>query len=380
MRLGVVVGSLLLASCTPTTPTSLRHAIPLPSDDGQLSECKIAKNQLAPLVVEWPAVNKVSLASVASEGIVVVRYDGCRMKVLSECAVQGSYAFDETPVARDGFDLKTKQDLYARLPLGAVSLSGELKGDAQLRVDYVATGVRRSDIRNLRFAELPTRCDGATHFVRKMVVGAYRLSRSQSTAVGASVGALGGEARGDSHALSSVLKQDGRLEDCTTGKVPAAERPCQAVVQLELGTIEGVPAEEAPAPMATAPADAEPAPANAQHAPEDSPPQSAWRRMGAYGLGGLGLALTATGVYFGTQAKSKAEEVVAAARWTSRLDEEGKAAERNMYACYGIAAAALVGSVVLFMSGSRTESRPSSVSVVPSLWPGGGGLLVGAGF
>ena len=55
------------------------------------TKCYVKASQRKPLVVEWRAEDRAELETQARKGLVVVRYDGCEMEVLSRCKGPGQY-------------------------------------------------------------------------------------------------------------------------------------------------------------------------------------------------------------------------------------------------------------------------------------------------
>jgi len=200
-------------------------------------QCKAAADAGRPMLVEWPATEKAALQSAAKRGVVVVRYDGCRLKLLDRCDAGGGYAFTETSRSRDGFTVRDRSELYARLPLGAVKLEAELGEETSLELTYVAVGTRDADVDAIPAARLSGSCEGATHFVRGMVVGAYELARARTGEVGAGAGVAGAGLGGKQESSRHVIRGDGNLEACLDHATPADDTRCQAVVQLVLAPI-----------------------------------------------------------------------------------------------------------------------------------------------
>ena len=88
--------------------------------------CRSAARHSAPLVTEWPAAEKANLEALLRRGGVAVAYSGCELHVLTECRAPGAYAWMRTTPANDVLEIEGADELYAKLPLGAVSLEGEL--------------------------------------------------------------------------------------------------------------------------------------------------------------------------------------------------------------------------------------------------------------
>src|ERR1700722_18017002 len=57
------------------------------------TKCSVARSQSQPLIVEWPSAVRVELEAVARRGQVVVRYEGCEMRVLPRCRVPEKYGW-----------------------------------------------------------------------------------------------------------------------------------------------------------------------------------------------------------------------------------------------------------------------------------------------
>lgn len=195
--------------------------------DDQVATCKVAKDPLNPMVVEWPGTSKVDLEATSQQNVVIVSYRGCALKVLTGCTAKGKYDFVATTPTRDEIVMGSSSELYASLPLGAAALKGELESGSSLKLEYVAVGQR--------VAKAPTDlqgdCEGATHFVRSITVGAYELDVQAATGAGvqAGVGSAGAGAKHE-EALRR-LRGAGDVSTCTASKAKGA---CGAVLQLGL--------------------------------------------------------------------------------------------------------------------------------------------------
>ncbi len=115
------------------------------ADPTPLAKCQVKKSQASPLVTEWPASEKAHLEGMLSERTVVVSYSGCELRILDGCRVQGGYKFTRTSLANDTIEISDADELYAKLPLGAVSLEGELEKTGRLAVRTTVAGQLRLD-------------------------------------------------------------------------------------------------------------------------------------------------------------------------------------------------------------------------------------------
>jgi hypothetical protein len=233
-----------------------------------VQQCKVTNSVERPMLAEWPATEKAALHTNAQRGVVVVRYDGCRLKMLEKCKAESGYKFNETPRAKDGFTVKNKSELFTKLPLGAVSLEGTISQGNTLSMTYVAVGTRTAQVDEVTNAELSGSCDGATHYVRSMIVGAYELSSEKAAGGGAGI-EVGSAGAGGSHTeQSNLLKSDGDISSCVDRETPATDSGCQAIIQLVLEPIS----ETGSQPESTSPEPPQPTP---QEAPPPAPQAAA---------------------------------------------------------------------------------------------------------
>lgn len=92
------------------------------------------------------------------------------------------------------------------------------------------------------------------------------------------------------------------------------------------------------------------------------------KRFAGYAVGGAGVILVATGVYFGAKARRLGDEVsdecADGCDWNlvKDKDAEGKSAETTQYVLYGVGAAALAAGAVLWWMGNKE----SQVTVAPT--------------
>lgn len=137
-----------------------------------------------PDLLNLTPAERAGFVSVRRQGVAVVRYEqnGCdvRLELLGNCLVQAQYQFvpyweQDTKSAHDA------KDLYAKLPVGALSVAGKLKGERALRADYMLAGMAQLPI-GYRFdaSHLVGDCGGATHVVTRMYLGGFTLAAGES--------------------------------------------------------------------------------------------------------------------------------------------------------------------------------------------------------
>jgi hypothetical protein len=226
--------------------------------------CEVGKDNDRPFVVEWDSTDLASFESKAQRDLVFVKVDGCNLKVLDcrDDGIPGKYgSYDATRWTSgsvEGFDIKNEGELYAKLPLGAVSLAGQVQAGNQLHLKYFVSGttpalrntVYRGDVKENAL------CKDATHFVAGFDLGAFEVTTSEHNAEKGEVGfqALGG---GASHSHEqSHLKNAGKLDDCTAETAKELSR-CKVPIRLALRSLTD---GDNPSPPQNAPVVAPPVP------------------------------------------------------------------------------------------------------------------------
>jgi hypothetical protein len=169
------------------------------------------------------------------EGAVVVAYSGCSLKLLPACRARGSYTWRRTTPATDVIEIRDADELYAKLPLGAVSLEGELKQSGRLAVQTTVSGqmqLRDFDANQLR---KDNNCQGATHVLSALSIGAFKLHSGGETSGRGGVQVAGiGTGTGSSERAESVLREAGSPVRCEEATAEAAHPACASPIQLFL--------------------------------------------------------------------------------------------------------------------------------------------------
>lgn len=250
---------------------SARTAVP--EDPTPLTKCQVAAGQSSPLVTEWPAAEKARLEGLIAQGGVAVRYSGCEMTLLDGCKLEGSYAFQRTTLSTDMLEIRNADELYARLPLGAASLEGELDRTGRLAIRTTISG-------QLLFRGDPSRlpaggvCAGATHVITAISIGAFKMLSGGAVGGGGGVRVAGAGAGGRVSRAEEMLKQAGAPERCAEAADGAASADCSSPIQVFLTPLPEQPAAvSAPPEPAPPPVPAPPSPW--QGAPPMSPLQGA---------------------------------------------------------------------------------------------------------
>lgn len=242
-RAATVAAALSASGCGGSGP--LRAAAPaVPTEQ---AKCRIASGQENPLVTEWPASEKANLEARLRAGGVAVAYSGCSMRMLPQCPVEGAYVWKRTTTSTDTLEIHDADDLYAKLPLGAVSLEGELQRTGRIAVQTTVAGHR--ELRGFDPAKLASSgpCGGATHVIGALSVGTFKMRSGGTLAArgGASVSGIG-DASGATSSEETVMREAGDPAACRDATDEAPTLECASPIQVFLWPLPGAEAERGP--------------------------------------------------------------------------------------------------------------------------------------
>jgi hypothetical protein len=206
-----------------------------------------------PLLVEWDGTDRSSLEAQAAHDLVLVRYDGCTLTVLDECRMpalrgeDGAYRDPRWSSGRlEALDIDDQEEVIREIPLATTTLGTRVARGETFRLEYYVAGRREAAREAVYRAELvgDPGCEGATHFVDAIELGAFAIGSGQDTRVRRRASVFG---FGKSKHRSAAEKQGGDLSGCTAGA-----RTCQAPIRLSLREIR--PGQN-PDPVAVPPVD-----------------------------------------------------------------------------------------------------------------------------
>jgi hypothetical protein len=243
---GALAAAVAISACASDTPAMRARGL-LPRAPAELGRCQVAASQSSPLVTEWPASEKSNLEVLLRTGAVAVAYSGCSMRVLAECRVRGAYQWTRTTPATDSLEISNADELYAKLPLGAASLEGELKRSGKISVQTTVAGQLRLD--GASVADVPREgpCAQATHLVSALSLGAFALKAggTRSAEAKASVTVIG-EAGGKRESSADLLRSAGDFDSCSAGTDQGPSANCASPIQVFLAPLPGRTEEEGP--------------------------------------------------------------------------------------------------------------------------------------
>jgi hypothetical protein len=241
--------SSLLPSLSPSSSASTSLAPNGGRDPTPLGKCSVAMSQSRPLVTEWPASEKSRLEALLGRGGVAVAYSGCEMRLIESCSVGGSYSFQRTTLASDQLEIQNEDDLYGKLPLGALRLEGDLRRAGRLAVKTTVVG--QFLLSGGTADPAPTgACADVTHIITGMSVGAFKLLAGGKMAASAAVGGPVGGVGGGGAREEVTLTEAGDEKACAESKSNEAPDRCRSPLQLFLQKTSRAGAASADRPAA----------------------------------------------------------------------------------------------------------------------------------
>jgi hypothetical protein len=232
---GLLLGTCLLAACG--SPSA---AINKPADyspTGQ-TKCKVLKSSERPLIVEWPASDRSDLETLLGRGLVPIRYTGCEVELLRNCSATGRYAYQGTTRETERETMRSADELYAKMPIGAVKFESMIERGSQLTVAMTVVGKYLADRTAVGEGDLQGEgCARATHVITGLTAGAFEFFSESGASVGGNVmGVVGGK----SSDQRELLRQAGDPKACEAGTRSDTNPPnnCGALLRMEVSRVQ----------------------------------------------------------------------------------------------------------------------------------------------
>lgn len=254
-RLSIAIAT--LAGLSATSCATVERAVvrpaeppkPPPVPETFRNKCDAAAGQLRPLVVEWTAADRAALEAQAQKGQLVVRRKGCDLEVLRRCKAPPKqvYSYAALTPKEERAVIKSTDELYASIPVHAAKLEGKLAEHGELRAEMTIVGEYAVPGTAPAVDQLDGACDGATHVVTALTVGAFSFLAGSSKELGASATVMGFGAGAERSTKSESLSRDGDVAACSASKRGDGTPPdrCGALLRLELAPLlaagEGIP-------------------------------------------------------------------------------------------------------------------------------------------
>lgn len=242
----------LVACATPAAPvTALKEARHASCD-----ETEIANERL---VVDWSPLDRSRLEAAARHGLVPIRVDGCRARMVDGCSIRRPYSFMGTTRQREVLRLSDRDEIDATLPVLGTRFGASLDHARSLDVAMTVIGRYEANDSSVARSDLDGDCEGVTHVIASLSVGAFEIATAESLGVGAHADF----ARASHASAREHLDAAGEESACAKGRWSDATPPenCGIPLRIELrafradrhATLAAKPAESPPPPATPEP-------------------------------------------------------------------------------------------------------------------------------
>jgi hypothetical protein len=198
------------------------------------ARCRAAARGDSPLLTEWSAAEKANLQARLRTGGLAVEYTGCSMRPLLACTLRGSYRWQRTTLASEGIEIRSEDDLFAKLPLGALTLEGELARSGRLGVRTMVSG--QYMLEGSTSADVPDygECAAATHLLTAVSIGSFKLHSGGTLEGGATLAAGEAGAGARTTSAETLLREAGDFDSCKLSTDETPEMGCSSPIQAFL--------------------------------------------------------------------------------------------------------------------------------------------------
>jgi hypothetical protein len=208
-----------------------------PSAPDAEARCSLAARNESPLVTEWSAAEKANLQARLRSGALAVEFTGCSMRPVLGCNLRGSYRWQRTTLSSESIEIHDQDELFAKLPLGALALEGELARSGRLAVrtsvsgQYVLEGSSAADVPD--YGD----CQSATHLLVGVSIGSFKLHSGGTLQGSGSVGVGAYSAGARTSSSESLLREAGDFESCRAATDDTPELNCSSPIQAFLSPL-----------------------------------------------------------------------------------------------------------------------------------------------
>jgi len=217
-----------------------------PSSNSALGEGTCSSE---PFTLDMGAKEVADLQRAMRNGIAIVAQDCAKgtFKILTNCSANGSYVYNGSTLDAETKSFTNADDLKASFtsPAFVASASADLKSGVSLAIQYTAAGTSDAPA-GIRKSDLKGSCDGATHFIQSVLIGAYETKKTTSADVSGGGHVMGQGASGASSSAENASTKRGNQGACAgaTQADTTMHPNCDVPIKLTLATLGSEPAED----------------------------------------------------------------------------------------------------------------------------------------
>lgn len=233
-RFAAFVMATTLTACGGSGEMLRARAPGVPDEEAR---CRNAALNESPLVTEWSPAEKANLQARLRSGAMAVEFTGCSMRPIMGCTLRGSYRWQRTTLSSEAIEIHNQDELFAKLPLGAVALEGELARSGRIAVRTAVSGQYELD--GSTAADVPDYgdCAAATHLLVGISMGSFRLNSGGTLEAGGSVGAGVFSSGAQTSSSETLLRESGDFESCKLSTDEKPEMNCSSPIQAFLAPL-----------------------------------------------------------------------------------------------------------------------------------------------
>lgn len=231
-----LLGLAIVSACA-GAPSGTGDLAPVASSPA--SRCRTGAASDSPLVTEWSASEKAHLEGLAASQAVAVVFSGCELRVVDACKPTGKYAWRRTTLSTDTIEIGSGDELWAKLPLGAVRLEGELARSGRLAVRTTVAGQLGLGGYDPDSLAKQDACREVTHVVSAISVGAFGLLSGGAMTARGGGGVVGIGAGAGTRREEEVVRRAGDPAACGAAREDAPNPACAAPIQIFLQSVAG---------------------------------------------------------------------------------------------------------------------------------------------
>lgn len=220
------------------------------------------------LIVDAPDEDRKAIEEMLRKNQVpVAKYDCRSLRVLERCKLVADFAYVGTALRDKTLRIESSDQAAATLPLASASVRAGFARGQKIDLALAEVGSRTASfelvVRSTLHGDRPQDCEGATHFIHKVDVGAFAFSQSTAGEATSAAQIFAAAASGESRSGRTSTRAEGKLESCRKAAESDANAPdqCAVPIRVHLRRIE-----EASAPAAAS----APLPVVAQACPGDT--------------------------------------------------------------------------------------------------------------
>lgn len=255
LLLSLPLAAVVVAACAPPAPPKAAEGPGVTTTSGVSqavpADWKSKCGTLRPLVVEWSAPERAALEAQARSGQLVVRYEGCDLVVLRQCRAPAKFGYRYASITpkEERVTMSNAEQLYASIPVYAAKFEGKLAQSGQLNAEMTIVGEYSVDGEPPALDQLEGDCQGATHVVSALTIGAFAFFAGSERQIGVSASVMGFGAGGEQRKQDENLSRDGDVKSCGASRRgdPHPPEGCGSLLRLELARVldagKGVPLE-----------------------------------------------------------------------------------------------------------------------------------------